>query len=184
VTSEPTAGAPAGTSAPSTSTTTPEATTSTTSAAPTTPPAFSTKDLKAVIKDPDLGHTITALKISRNLPFPANQPVGAEAFEIVGVKVQLDAGSRYSATLSPTMISLVATSPPQTVAATAEFGKAYHAIPLGAAKRGQTERGWLFFKVDRGTSTSLRLQYNRPPYKVSTTDKTIKARMFWVQLTR
>ena len=184
VTADPTASEPAGTTPPATSSTPTETTSSATTTTPTTPATFSTKDIKAVIKDPDLGHSITALKISRNLPFPSNQPVGAEAFEIVGVKVELTAGSRYSATLDPSMISLVATSPKQTVAATNEFGKAYKATPLSPAKRGETERGWLFFKVDRGTSTYLRLQYARPAYEVSTTDKKIQPRSFWVQLTR
>jgi hypothetical protein len=183
VTADPTASASTGTTPP-TSATSIESTSATTTATPTAPATFSTKDLKVALKDPDLGHTITALKISRNLPFPPNQPVGAEAFEIVGVKVELKAGSRYSATLDPAMISLVATSPQQKVAATAEFGKTYHALPLSPAKRGTTERGWLFFKVDRGTTTYLRLQYDRPAYQVSTTDKNIKAHSFWVQLTR
>ncbi|WP_076262126.1 hypothetical protein [Intrasporangium flavum] len=183
VTADPTASSAAGTTPPATSTSG-DTSSATTTSTPTAPATFSTKDIKAVIKDPDLGHTITALKISRNLPFPSNQPVGAEAFEIVGVKVQLQAGSRYSATLDPAMISLVATSPKQTVSATAEFGKAYHAIPLTPAKRNQTERGWLFFKVDRGTSTYLRLQYARPAYQVSTTDKKIQPHTYWVQLTR
>ena len=184
VTADPTASTAAGTTPPTTPSPSGDTSSSATSATPTTPATFSTKDLKVALKDPDLGHTITALKISRNLPFPSNQPVGAEAFEIVGVKVELAAGSRYSATLDPAMISLVAASPKQTVAPTAEFGKGYHATPLTPAKRGQTERGWLFFKVDRGTSTYLRLQYARPAYEVSTTDKKIQPHTFWAQLTR
>ncbi|WP_323096448.1 hypothetical protein [Intrasporangium sp. YIM S08009] len=184
VTADPTASAAAGTTPPATSSTSSDTTSSATTTTPAAPATFSTKDIKAVIKDPDLGHSITALRISRNLPFPSNQPVGAEAFEIVGVKVDLTAGSRYSATLDPAMISLVAASPKQTIAPTNEFGKAYKATPLTPAKRGQSERGWLFFKVDRGTSTYLRLQYARPAYEVSTTDKKIQPHTFWVQLTR
>ena len=181
VTANPTVSTPTGTT-PGTSTTTTTTVPTTTTA--TTPAQFSTKNIKAVIKDPELGHTITALKISRNLPFPTNQPVGAEAFEIVGVKIEFEAGSRYSAALEPSMLSLIAADPKQDVAPTAEFGAAYKADPLTTAKRDKTERGWVFFKVDRGTTTALKLAYHRPAYEVSTTDKNIKAKTFTVVLTK
>lgn len=171
---------------PPTSSATPStpATTATPTAAPTKAPAYSTRNIRAVIKDPDLGHTITALRLSRNLPFPKNQPVGAEAFEIVGVKVDFRAGSRYSAALEPSMLSLIATSPKQNVPVTAEFGKAYKAEPLTTAKRDDRSRGWVFFKVDKGTTSSLRLAFNRPAYEVSTTDKKITAKTFSVVLSK
>ena len=185
VTADPTA--PAGTTPAATST----STTSTTTAAPTTaapttaaPAKYSTRTIKAVIEDPQLGHTITALRISRGLPFPKNQPVGAEAFEIVGVKVEFAAGSRYSASLDPKMLTLIATNPKQNVAPTAEFGKAYKADPLLTTKRDDRDRGWVFFKVDKGTTTALRLAFNRPAYAVSTTDKNIPAKTFSVVLTK
>ncbi|WP_156415391.1 hypothetical protein [Terrabacter sp. Soil811] len=185
VTADPTA--PAGTTPAATST----STTSTTTAAPTTaapttaaPVKYSTRTVKAVIKDPQLGHTITAMRVSRGLPFPKNQPVGAEAFEIVGVKVEFAAGSRYSASLDPKMLTLIATNPKQNVAPTAEFGKAYKADPLLTTKRDERDRGWVFFKVDRGTTTALRLAFNRPAYAVSTTDKNIPAKTFSVVLTK
>ena len=185
VTAEPTA--PAGTTPAATST----STTSTTTAAPTTaapttaaPVKYSTRTVKAVIKDPQLGHTITAMRVSRGLPFPKNQPVGAEAFEIVGVKVEFAAGSRYSASLDPKMLTLIATNPKQNVAPTAEFGKAYKADPLLTTKRDERDRGWVFFKVDKGTTTALRLAFNRPAYAVSTTDKNIPAKTFSVVLTK
>lgn len=185
VTADPTA--PAGTTPAATST----STTSTTTAAPTTaapttaaPVKYSTRTVKAVIKDPQLGHTITAMRVSRGLPFPKNQPVGAEAFEIVGVKVEFAAGSRYSASLDPKMLTLIATNPKQNVAPTAEFGKAYKADPLLTTKRDERDRGWVFFKVDKGTTTALRLAFNRPAYAVSTTDKNIPAKTFSVVLTK
>ena len=187
VTADPTAPVGAATS-PVTSTTTTTAAPTTsdvpTATAAVTPAKFSTRNINAVIKDPDLGHTITALKLSRGLPFPSNQPIGAEAFEIVGVKVEFKAGTRYSAALEPSMLTLVAVDPKQNVAATAEFGKAYRAQPLTTAKRGDTTRGWLFFKVDRGTTSALRLAYNRPAYQVSTTDKNINAKTFSVVLSK
>ena len=185
MTADPTA--PAGTTPAATST----STTSTTTAAPTTaapttaaPMKYSTRTVKAVIKDPQLGHTITAMRVSRGLPFPKNQPVGAEAFEIVGVKVEFAAGSRYSASLDPKMLTLIATNPKQNVAPTAEFGKAYKADPLLTTKRDERDRGWVFFKVDKGTTTALRLAFNRPAYAVSTTDKNIPAKTFSVVLTK
>jgi hypothetical protein len=193
VTADPTAPAgtaPAGTTPATTSTSTSSTTTTTTAptttAAPATPaPAkYSTRTIKAVIKDPQLGHTITALRISRNLPFPKNQPVAAQAFEIVGVKIEFDAGSRYSASLSPSMLTLIATSPKQNVPVTAEFGKAYKADPLKVTKRDDRDRGWVFFKVDKGTTSALRLAFNRPAYAVSTTDKNIPAKTFSVVLTK
>jgi hypothetical protein len=137
-----------------------------------------------VIRDPELGHTITALRLSRKLPFPQNQPVGAEAFEIVGVWVDFQSGSRYSATLEPKMLSLVAASPKQNVAPSFELGKPYTAGPLTATKRGDRTRGWVFFKVDKGTTSALRLAYNRPAYAVSTTDKSIPAKTFSVVLAK
>ncbi len=185
MTAEP--AAPAGTTPVAESTsTTPTTTAPTTTAAPTTsaPAKYSTRTIKAVIKDPELGHTITALRLSRNLPFPKNQPVGAEAFEIVGVKVEFDAGSRYSASLDPKMLTLVATSPKQNVAPTAEFGKAYKADPLLSTKRDDRDRGWVFFKIDKGTTSALSLAFNRPAYAVSTTAKSIKPKTFSVVLTK
>lgn len=183
MTADPTA--PAGTTpATSTTTTTSEATTTTASPTSTPPAKYSTRTIKAVIKDPDLGHTITALKVSRNLPFPKNQPVAAEAFEIVGVKIEFDAGTRYSAALEPSMLTLIAASPKQNVPVTSEFGKAFKADPLKTAKRDDRDRGWVFFKVDKGTTSSLRLAFNRPAYEVSTTDKSIKAKTFSVVLTK
>ncbi|KRB47793.1 hypothetical protein ASD90_05640 [Terrabacter sp. Root181] len=185
VTADPTA--PAGTTPAATSSSTASTTTApTTTAAPTSaaPAKYSTRTIKAVIKDPQLGHTITALRVSRNLPFPKNQPVGAEAFEIVGVKVEFAAGSRYSASLDPKMLTLVAARPKQNVAPTAEFGKAYKADPLLTTKRDDRDRGWVFFKVDKGTTSTLRLAFNRPAYAVSTTDKNIPAKTFSVVLTK
>jgi hypothetical protein len=180
VTADPTT--PAGTTPVATSTTSevPTTTPSTTS----TPPKASTRIIKAVIKDPELGHTITALKVVRNLPFPKNQPVGAAAFEVVGVKVEFDAGSRYSAALEPSMLSLIAASPKQNVPITTEFGKAYKVDPLLTTKRDDRDRGWVFFKVDKGTTSYLRLAFNRPAYEVTTTDKSIKAKTFSVVLTK
>ena len=188
VTADPTAPAGATTPAPSATTSTAAPTTSD---VPTTSPSTSlptvkpsTKVINAVINDPVLGHKITALKLARGLPFPANQPVGAEAFEIVGLKVRLEAGSRYSANLEPGMLSLIAVDPKQNVPPTGEFTKGFKVTPLVTAKRDDSTKGWIFFKVDRGTTSALRLAYNRPAYEVSTTDKNIPAKTMSVVLSK
>jgi len=163
--------------------------TTTTAPSPTTqdgPPSDRTTytTIKAVIKDPDLGHTVTATRIARHLRWPSGQPVGAEQFEIIGVRLVFSAGSRYSASLDPAMLSLIAASPRQTVTPTTEYQTRWSAAPLKTAKRSTTTSGWVFFKVNRGTTTSLRLAFNRPPYQVSTTDKKITAKTFSAVLTK
>lgn len=152
--------------------------------ATTAKPRTKQSAINAVIRDSDLGHTITATKITRNLPYPAGNPVAASSFEIVGVKVVLRAGTRYSATLSPTMLSLVAADPKQDVKSTKEFDGLFGTKPLPTAKRGEKQSGWLFFKVDAGTSSALTLAYHRPAYKVSTTGKSIPARNIGAVLTQ
>jgi hypothetical protein len=142
------------------------------------------KKIAASITDPDLGHTIKADSVVRHFPWPAGQPVGAKQFEIVGVWVSVAAGSRYSASVDPSMLSLVAASPAQTVMPTAEFAKQWGATPLKAATRSQKTAGWVFFKVNRGTTSALSLAFNRPPYTVSTTGKTIPQKTFSVVLTK
>ena len=191
VTADPTAPATSASVAATTSATTTAPTTQPTTEAvtPTTPPPAAVerstyKSINAVIKDPALGHTITATRIARNLKWPAGQPVGAEQFEIVGVRVRFEAGSRYSATLEPAMLSLVASNPKQTVAPTNEFKGLYNAKELTKAGRDETTSGWVFFKVNRGTTSALQLAFNRPAYEVSTTDKNLPAKTFTVVLTK
>ena len=193
VTADPTAPAGATTTSPSSPattsaqpTTTAPTTSATTSATTDAPPTdkVSYTSVKAVIKDPDLGHTITAVRVARHLKWPSGQPVGAEQFEIVGVRLTASAGSRYSASVDPSMFSLIAADPKQTVTPTSEFTKRWNAIPLKSAKRSTTTSGWVFFKVNRGTTSALRLAFNRPAYQVSTTDKNIGAKTFSVVLTK
>ncbi len=138
----------------------------------------------ATIKDPDLGHTITARRVVRHFSWPSGQPVGAKQFEIVGVWVTLKAGTRYSASVDPSMLSLIAANPKQTVVPTTEFARRWGATPLKTAKRAQRTGGWVFFKVDRGTTSALSLAFNRPAYQVSTTDKNIGAKTFTVVLSK
>jgi hypothetical protein len=186
VTADPTAPAASGT----TSTTPAETSTETSTPAPGTTTAQApvdkmvSKSITSTLKDPELGHTITARRIVRNLSWPSGQPVGAKQFEIVGVWVTLKAGSRYSASIDPSMLSLVASNPAQTVVPTGEFTKRWGATVLKPAKRAQTTAGWVFFKVDRGTTSALRLGFNRPAYQVSTTGKKLPAKTFGVVLTK
>ena len=187
VTADPTA--PAGATATATGSTeasaspTPSTTTTTSgSAAPVD--KMTTKTLTATLKDPELGHTITARRLVRNLSWPSGQPVGAKQFEIVGVWVTAKAGSRYSASIDPSMLSLVAASPAQTVVPTSEFTKRWGATVLRPATRSKTTGGWVFFKVDRGTTSALKLAFNRPAYQVSTTGKKLPTKTFTVVLTK
>ena len=181
---------PTSTSTSSTTASPTTATPSTTDTTGTTAADGSTVDrpvvtpVKASITDPDLGHTITVGRVTRQLPWPSGHPVGAKQFEIVGVWVQFAAGSRYSATIDPSMLSLVAAQPAQTVKPTLEFPKQWNAAPLAAAARSQKTIGWVFFKVNRGTTSTLSLAFNRPPYTVSTTGKTIPQKTFSVVLTK
>lgn len=176
----------AGTAAPSTSspTTSTAATTSATTADQNPVDRVVYLPIDATITDPDLGQTITAMRVARHLPWPSGQPVSRKEFEIVGVRVTLKAGSRYSATLDPSMLSLVASSPAQTVMPTTEFGNRWSATPLATAGRSQATTGWVFFKVDRGTSSTLKLVFNRPAYDVSTTGKKFPAKTFSVDLVK
>lgn len=171
---------PAGTAAPSTGAATSSAaapTPSTTSAALPVDRQVGT-NMRATITDPDLGHTITATSVIRHFAWPAGRPVSAKQFEIVGVWVTLQAGSRYSASIDPSMLTLVAANPAQTVMPTTEFANQWKATQLKAAARSQTTKGWVFFKVDRGTTNSLKLVFNRPAYEVSTTGRSFPAKTF------
>ncbi len=162
--------APAGTN-PVAGTSVPTSTASTTTA-----PARVDKAVKVEIKVATLGHVITATKLSRNIPWPAGNPVAAASYEIVGVQLTVNAGDRYSADVQPSMFTLKpGTGAP--ITPTTEFGKTLGA-PLDVAKRGEKKTGWLFFKVDRGSSGALQLTFNRPAYTVKTTGASIPAAAF------
>jgi hypothetical protein len=184
VTADPTASAPAATTPPAATSTSSDTSSPATATTSTAPPRTTYANVKTVIKDPTLGHVITATRIARNLTWPSGNPVASQEFEIVGVRVQAQAGDRYSASIDPSMLTLVAASPQQTVSPTSEFSERWQASPLQKVERGKTGSGWVFFKVNRGTTSYLRLAFNRPAYQVSTTDKKIDAHTFWAQLTR
>lgn len=145
-----------------------------TSATTAVAPARTDKKVAVTITDTVLGHDIKVTKLSRNIPWPAGNPVAAASFEIVGVELTVDAGDRYSADVQPTMFTLKTTTPALVIKPTGEFAKKLGA-PLATAKRAEKKSGWLFFKVDRGVTGPVALSFNRPAYKVSTTGKDIKA---------
>jgi hypothetical protein len=182
VTANPTGPVEATTSAPSTTTGPATGTATPTTSATTTPKPSSTV-VDATIKDPVLGHTITAIKVTRNVPWPEGNPVGSESFEIVAVSLQVRAGERYSATINPSMFALKAAPSTVFVQPTGEFGERYKAKPLPTTKRGDYAKGWLFFKIDKGSTGPVTLRFNRPAYTVSTTDKDIPRKSFDVKLT-
>ena len=128
-----------------------------------------------------LGHVITPTKVVVNLPWPDNHPIAEEHFELVGVEVKVQAGSRYSANVTPDMFALKSAAP-DAVPATNEF-KGALGKGLGTMARGKTATGWLIFKVEKGTASTLELRFNRPAYDVETTDKSIKAKTFTLKLT-
>ena len=156
------AGAPASTATPD----------GTSGATTTTPAPTVTKTrVKVNIKDPILGHEISVIEVKRNLPWPKGNPVGQEAFELVGVRLKLQAGERFSAPLSPTQVTLRLGD--TSVKHTTEFGSTF-GTPVKWVARGQSQTGWLVFKIEHDVHP-LVMQYHRPPYEVSTTDKAIKA---------
>jgi hypothetical protein len=173
--------APVGTttSSPSPATTGPGASSTTTPSTPAASPTTLTP--KGTITDDVLGHVMTPVKVLTNLPWPEESPVGQEHFELVGVELKVAAGKRYSATVDPSMFTIKAASG-DPIPATNEF-KGALGKELGTVKRGETKTGWLIFKVDKGAASTLELQFNRPTYQVSTTDKTIKPKTFTLKLT-
>jgi hypothetical protein len=158
-----------------------EPTSTTTPTAEATPTANAKPTRTAVnarLEVPTLGHVIKVTRVVRNIPWPEGNPVSEEAFELVGIRVTLAAGDRYTATVWPSQLSLRNGS--TDVRTTTEFAKAFertYGPVVEAATRGRTKTGWLYFKIDRGVSP-LVLQYHRPAYNVSTTDKGIEAHVY------
>ena len=70
------------------------------------------------------------------------------------------------------------------MAPTNEFKGLWQAKELTKADRDETTSGWVFFKVNRGTTSALQLAFNRPAYEVSTTDKNLPAKTFTVVLSK
>ncbi|MEO7752156.1 MAG: DUF4352 domain-containing protein [Terracoccus sp.] len=138
--------------------------------------------LMKVFADRGMGHRVVIGTVSRNIPWPAGNPVSEEAFEIVGVYLSVKAGGRYSASVAPAMFAL-GTADPSLVEPTTEFGSTL-GKPLGTVARDQTGTGWLFFKVDRGAKEPFTLYLRRPAYKVSTTGKTIPATRYGAWITK
>jgi hypothetical protein len=134
------------------------------------------------IKDPAMGHTITALQVVRNIPWPAGNPVAEESFEIIAVRLEVTAGSRYSAEVNPWLFTLD-TSNTRYAQTTTEFGTLLGG-PLQTTKRAEKRSGWIYFKVNKGSGSRLQLNHHRPDYTVSTTGKSIPRQTFSVELAK
>lgn len=186
VTADPTAPASTTSAATSTTSTTTAPTTDTAMPSVTTStPPQQPRSFTAVMKtfrDPALGHVVTVGTVSRNVPWPKGNPASEAAFEIVGVYVKVTAGSRYSASIDPSMFVLT-TANPSEIPSTSQFGTTL-GKPFPTVQRGQTGAGWLFFKVDRGSKSPMTLYLVRPTYKVSTTGATLPATRNGVQVTK
>ncbi|MDV3220580.1 hypothetical protein [Intrasporangium sp.] len=179
VTADPTRSATMHATASTTSSEPPASTTTTATTEPTPTPEAGTPTKRAVklrIEDAALGHVISVTQVVRNLPWPSGNPIAEDAFEIVGIKVKLEAGDRYTAALSPYHLYLRLGS--TDIRSTSEFGTTFdkdYGPMVKPAKRGETKSGWAFFKIEQGVSP-LVLEYHRPAYKVSTTGKSIDAK--------
>jgi hypothetical protein len=185
VTADPTA--PASTTSAATSTTSTTAPTTDTAmpSVTTSTPPQQPRSITAVNKtfgDRALGHVVTVGTLSRNVPWPKGNPASEAAFEIIGVYVKATAGSRYSASINPSMFVLT-TANPSTIPSTSQFGSTL-GKPLPTVQRGQTGSGWLFFKVDRGSKSPMSIYLVRPTYKVSTTGQTLPGTRYGVQVTK
>lgn len=155
---------------------------STTTATPSSAPeaTATTTPLKVVIKDAELGHTVTATQLVRNVPWPDGSPVGKSSFEIVALEITWKAGSRYSADLRPWMLTLATPETPYAVT-TPEFGSLL-GTPLVAVARNMERSGWVYFKVDRDSGSKVTLSLHRPDYKISTTGKSLPRKTFTATL--
>ena len=176
--------------APTGSATTPASPSGTTSGAPeptstataTAAAKRTTVSVNATLKDPILGHSFRVLKVSRNMPWPAGNPVSAANFEIVGVYLKVDTGDRYSATVAPSMFTLRAFPSKRPVQATSEFDKVFKGSLARVTARNETRSGWVFFKMDKGAAGTFALGFHRPAYVVSTTDKAIPTNAYLVTI--
>lgn len=166
-----------------------DATAAPTTSAPTTgatTPAEATGPTETVLKlemrDPGLGHVVKPLRMVRNAAWPEGNPLGEANFEIIAVEVEVTTGERYSASVLPWMFAL-STRKNTRVAPTTEFGKLL-GDPLPTVLRNKIKKGWLYYKVDRGSGSAVMLQLKRPEYRISTTGKTVPAAIFSVSLSQ
>ena len=140
-----------------------------------------TTTLNAVIKDPDLGHTITVPRASRATSGgPQVSPVGAE--QLRDRRACWVASRPASATPRPSSrpCSSHRGNPKQTVAGHDRVQGACGA-PSTSPRPRADRRGRRAGSSSRSTGARrlrLTLAFNRPAYAVSTTDKNIKAKTF------
>jgi hypothetical protein len=175
----------AGTSPGSASTTSPlTPTPSTTTTVPVGPGPKIT--VNKTISDPALGHTVTIHQIQRHWPWPANYGIASDVFELVAVDMTWEAGTVYTAWLSPDMFTISSGGKfPNLADSVINTSLANLKYPLMPAKvlHGKKVRGWVVFKVDPKDAKALSLTYNRPKIQVTGGDA-IAAKTFTVPLVK
>ncbi len=143
------------------------------------------------ISDPDLGHQITVTKMARAMSWPPSSGGQEQAFELVGLELRWTPTPRYTAALRTIDFTIATTSQfpnrPDKVLDPSLYAAGWLGLPdqLTAAQLppGQTSiTGWLIFKVDPKNASTLRLDYTRPPTRVTDTGQTLPRRVFSVDL--
>lgn len=158
---------------------TPSATTPTIPAGPT-----ATVAVHASISDPALGHVITVRQVQRGWPWPQGETVAAGLFELVAVQMTWQAGTAYTASLSPDMFTLGSGSRlPNLVDPVINPTLVAHSLPILPASLpyGKTATGWLVFKIEPIGAKKLSLIYTRPK-TVVTGGETIPSKTFTAPL--
>lgn len=137
--------------------------------------------VNATVKDPLMGHTVQITQLSRNVPWPAalQSSARAKAFELIGVKVKVQAGSRYNASVAADMLQLRTGG--QTYTNTREFGPSVLPTFPGAPE-GKAGEGWQVYVVPRGTTAPYELVLYRPAYVVPATKQNIPVASFPVKI--
>ncbi len=171
---------PGGSSSTATDPGTPSATTPTAPAGPT-----ATVAVRASITDPALGHVITVRQVQRGWAWPQGDTVAAGLFELVAVQMTWQAGTAYTASLSPDMFTLGSGARlPNLVDPVIDATLVAESMPILPATLpyGKSATGWLVFKIEPIGAKALSLIYTRPTTVVSG-GETIPAKTFTVPLT-
>lgn len=141
--------------------------------------------INQVVKDPQLGHEIKVNRIVRALPWPDGYSGSAAAYELVGVEMTWTPGVTYTAALRLVDFSIATGSQfpnrPDPLLNPALVAAGWPVLPA-EMPNGQSGTGWVVFKVDPKDATSMRLDYTRPPSRVTDTNQTFPKQVFSVQL--
>ncbi len=155
--------------------------------APATPVPLPTAfvPLDQVIRDPDLGHEIKALRLARNLPWPAAQADEGRSLELVGVEMTWTPGTTYTATLRIVDFSLGTSSAypnrPDAILNSSLLAAGWSLLPP-EVPTGQSSTGWVVFRVEPKDVPALRLDYTRPASRVTDSGQVFPKTVFSAQL--